>query len=102
MVALDKLDCTIPRIGFPCEYYDNKKLDDYYKNLELHPESYLMSQLRLNQFIFALEVQKLRRPFNRTEWINYEYSLDVTLNAPAYHQVMDNTIGKSIFITCKN
>lgn len=89
-LALEKLDFMRTQIGYPDELLDNKKLEDYYQNLEIHPESYLKSHLSLNLHQRENRIRKFTEPVDRTDWTRHGYSLtDV-----AYYDLLNNVIGE--------
>lgn len=90
--AFEKLENMKALIAYPDEFMEDKKLDDYYSNLSIDLDSsYLKNHLSINLFQRACNFEKLRHPFNRTDWVNFKI-----LNSPRYkfHQ---NILGKLRF-----
>jgi len=66
--ALSKAKAISPHIGYPDEIMDDKKLEEYYKNLEIDPNNFLGSILKMNVFGTDYAFNKLRQPVNKTDW----------------------------------
>ena len=66
--ALEKLDEIVPLIAYPDEFFDDQKLNDYYKNLKVYPESLLKTVLSYSLFMMAGEFGKLREPIDKRDW----------------------------------
>lgn len=69
MAANNKVDAIISHIGYPDELYDDKKLDEYHKAIDLNRTNYLLSVLNINKFYMSYEFNSLRKPVNKSEWI---------------------------------
>jgi putative endopeptidase len=59
--ALDKLDKVTRKVGYPDKWRD-------YTSLELAPGSHVANQVRVNQWWFRHEADKLGKPIERQEW----------------------------------
>ena len=59
--ALDKLDKVGRKVGYPDKWRD-------YSALTLARDSYAANQVRVNEWSFQHEVDKLGKPVDRTEW----------------------------------
>lgn len=88
--ALEKVDYMNALVGYPSEFMDDKKLDDYYKNLTLYPTSFLKSKLSLNIFNKAHKFDQLRKQFDRSDWAHW------TLGDDLIYDWSKNSIGKSL------
>lgn len=78
-------------IGFPDELLDDKKLNDYYDGLELHPSSLLINTMRVNQFFGNLKNRHLHTPIDRRDWTERAKK---TTKVDAFYGVSQNTICK--------
>lgn len=82
-------------VAYPNEYLDNIKLNDYYQNLAINSEkNYLRDQLSINLFNRANKYENLRKPYIRSNWINFEWS------KTAGYQWESNIMGK-VFLLLK-
>ncbi|KAJ8683696.1 hypothetical protein QAD02_019488 [Eretmocerus hayati] len=86
--ALDKLNAIQPYIAYPSEFLDDKKLDDYHQFLKMYPDSFLKSQLSINLFKMAYELEQFRKPVNKTDWITHGQSAIVN----AFYEPSENSI----------
>ncbi|XP_058798010.1 neprilysin-2-like [Phymastichus coffea] len=86
--ALEKLDWIQPHIGYPNEFLDDTKLDEYYQYLKIYSKSFLKSHLSLNLFQLAYDFEQLRKPVNKTEWITHGQTAIVN----AYYEPTENSI----------
>ena len=89
--ALDKIDSMKEFIGYPAEFLDNKKLDEFYKNLEIVPNDYLQAGLNVSIFKKDYTISQLRKPVNKSDWTSHGASSVVN----AYFSSQENSIGKS-------
>lgn len=88
IAAAEKLNGISTHIGYPDELLDDKKLDEYYKDLEIDPHNYFMSILNINKFYMNYEFNQLRKPVNKTDWI--AHSSATVINA--YYSFEENSI----------
>lgn len=91
LAAGNKVDAIITHIGYPDELYDDKKLDEYYKTLDIDGENYLTAVLNINKFYMNYDYAALRKPVNKTDWI--AHSSPTFINA--YYSFEENSIGMS-------
>lgn len=89
LAAASKVDAIITHIGYPDELYDDKKLEDYHKTIEVDQMNYLPSILSINKFYMNYEFNSLRKPVNKTDWI--AHSSPTVINA--YYSFEENSIG---------
>lgn len=89
LTALKKIDAIMAHIGYPDELYDNKKLEEFHKNIKVDRSNYLSSILNINQFVMKNNINSLRKPVNRTDWITHSAAADRT----AYNSLVENVIG---------
>lgn len=75
--ALKKLKAMKMNIGYPDELMDNLKLEQYYSALEVNTEEYLESMLRLEVFSTDYEYNRLRKPVNKTDWVDRDSAVKV-------------------------
>lgn len=91
--AKRKLKAMVPHIGYPDEMLDNDKLADYYDKLEIDPDKYFESFIRMNQFGTDYSFSKLRVPFNKTAWLRHARPAIVN----AFYSSIENSIRKLIY-----
>lgn len=88
IAAGEKLHAITTHIGYPDELLDDKKLDDYHKDLQIEPHNYFMSILNINKFYMNYEFNQLRKPVNKTDWM--AHSSPTFINA--YYSFEENSI----------
>lgn len=88
--AQDKVKAMSTHIGYPDEIMDNQKLEEYYAGLEVNPDTYLESVLRMNVFGTDLAFNKLRKPVNKTDWVTHARPAIVN----AFYSSIENSIRK--------
>lgn len=96
--ALDKVKAMSTHIGFPDEIMDNMKLEEYYKGLEINPDTYLESVLKMNVFGTDYAFNKLRKPVNKTDWVTHARPAVVN----AFYSSIENSIRMCYFILILN
>lgn len=90
--ALDKVKAMSTHIGYPDEIMDNLKLEEYYSGLEVNPDTYLESVLRMNVFGTDYAFNKLRKPVNKTDWVTHARPAIVN----AFYSSIENSIRKCL------
>lgn len=73
-ISKDKLDHVIPMIGYPDELFDDKKVNEYYKDLDITSESLLNTTLVLNLFTIENEIKNLKKPVTKADWTGTRHS----------------------------
>ncbi|XP_066143643.1 neprilysin-2 isoform X2 [Euwallacea fornicatus] len=86
--AMDKAKSMSTHIGYPDEMLDDKKLEEFYQNLELDENKYLRSILNLTLFGTRLSFKRLRQPVNKTDWITHGRPAVVN----AFYSAIENSI----------
>ncbi|XP_037040793.1 neprilysin-2 isoform X2 [Bradysia coprophila] len=86
--ALTKAKAMTTHIGYPDEIMDDKKLEEYYEGLEINPDTYLESVLRMNVFGTDYAFNKLRKPVNKTDWVTHSRPAIVN----AFYSSIENSI----------
>lgn len=86
--ALEKLQKMATYIGYPDEIKNVTLLEEYYDGLEIDPEHYLESYLKLNVFATKKSFEKLRQPVNKTEWERHAKPAQ----ANAFYSSIENSI----------
>lgn len=86
--AIKKAEAMVFHIGYPNELDDDSKLEDYYKDLELEPDSLILSTLRIKTFLFDRKIKKLHIAVNKTDWETHS----VSSNVDAYYSLLENGI----------
>jgi predicted metalloendopeptidase len=86
--AIKKAKAMSTHIGYPDELMDNKKLEEYYEKLEINPDIYLESVLKMSVFGTDYAFNKLRKPVNKTDWITHSRPAIVN----AFYSSIENSI----------
>lgn len=87
--AAEKVDAIITHIGYPDELYDDVKLDEYHHDIDVDETNYLKSVLSINKFYTNYQLNLLRKPANKTDWVSH--SSPTFINA--YYSFEENSIG---------
>lgn len=87
--AIRKLDLMTSHIGYADEILDDKKLDEFYGYLDIHPDKFFKSILSINGFFSDKQFKMLREPVNKTSWFLYESPTTVN----AFYDSNRNGIG---------
>ncbi|CAL7951571.1 unnamed protein product [Xylocopa violacea] len=86
--ALKKAASMSSHIAYPDELLDDKKLEDFYENLELTTDNYLEGILNLTLFGVEYSFSKLRKPVNKSDWITHGRPAIVN----AFYSSIENSI----------
>ncbi|KAK2585581.1 hypothetical protein KPH14_010214 [Odynerus spinipes] len=86
--ALDKAASMASHIAYPDELLDDKKLEEFYENLDLTEGNYLESILNLTLFGTEYAFSKLRKPVNKSDWITHGRPAIVN----AFYSSIENSI----------
>ncbi|XP_031777451.1 neprilysin-2-like [Nasonia vitripennis] len=86
--ALEKVDWIAPYIAYPNEFFEDQKLDDFYKDFEVVDSSYLKTKLNFNLFQKEYSLGQLRKPVDKTDWISHARSAIVN----AFYEPNENSI----------
>ncbi|KAI8129853.1 hypothetical protein FF38_13123 [Lucilia cuprina] len=86
--AKRKLHSMTTHIGYPDEMLDNDKLEEYYRKLDIDPDKYFESFLKMNVFGTDYSFNKLRLPVNKTDWIRHARPAVVN----AFYSSIENSI----------
>ncbi|KAJ6635812.1 Neprilysin-2, partial [Pseudolycoriella hygida] len=86
--ALNKVKAMATHIGYPDEIMDDNKLEKYYEGLDINPDTYLESVLRMNVFGTDYSFSKLRLPVNKTDWATHARPAIVN----AFYSSIENSI----------
>ena len=89
--ALDKLKSMSTHIGFPVELMDDKKLIEFYQDVDIDENKYLESILKINIFTTNRIFKKLHEPVNKTDWTMHANSAEIN----AFYSSIENSIRKS-------
>lgn len=77
-------------VAFPQELVDNEKLENYYRGLELQPDSLLQNIIQIHKFFHRRSINKLRLPVNKTDWETHS----ITTSVNAFYSFAENSIRK--------
>lgn len=86
--AIAKANSLIAHIAYPEELMNDTKLEEYYKDLEMDDDQYLLNALRLNQFKTRQIIEELNRPVDKNEWLTH--STPAMTNA--FYSALENSI----------
>ena len=92
--AMKKVETMNTHIAYPNELLDDKKLEEFFKNLEIIPDDYHQSLLNLSLFETDYSFSELRKPVNKSEWISH--GIPAIVNA--FYSPIENSIGTSISV----
>lgn len=88
MAAIEKAKSMTSHIAFPDELIDNNKLEEYYRGLDVQPDSLLKNVLRVRTFNDKHAIARLRKPVNKTDWESH--TMPATVNAA--YSPLENSI----------
>lgn len=89
--AIEKANTMTLNIGYPDEMTDDHRVEEYFRELELQPNSLLQSVLRVRQFQKNQKIHELRSSIVKNDW------RDIALRAAdvdAFYHPMMNSISK--------
>ncbi|KAF2887463.1 hypothetical protein ILUMI_18710 [Ignelater luminosus] len=86
--ALEKAAAMTTHIAYPDELLDDKKLEEFYSNLEFTSDHYLKTILNLTLFGTEYSFRRLRKPVNKTDWITHGRPAIVN----AFYSSIENSI----------
>lgn len=92
--ALDKAASMSSHIAYPDELLDDKKLEEFYDNIEVSENDYLQSVLNLTLFGTEYSFSKLRKPVNKSDWVSHGRPAVVN----AFYSSIENSIRKINYI----
>lgn len=86
--AVAKANSLIAHIAYPEELVNDTKLEEYYKDLEMDEDQYLLNALRLNQFKTRQLTEELYLPVDKNDWLTH--STPAMTNA--FYSALENSI----------
>lgn len=86
--AIEKANKMQYHIAYPDELTDNEKLEKYYHGLKLEANSLLHNVQEIRKFGAKLEINKLRKIVNKTDWETHSMSFVVN----AFYSLTENSI----------
>ncbi|XP_046689150.1 neprilysin-2-like, partial [Homalodisca vitripennis] len=86
--ALHKASQIVQHIGYPDELMDMKKIEEYYKGLDIDKDQYFEALVDLSRWANDYKFRQLREEVNRTDWRSH--GTVTTVNAFYYH--MENSM----------
>lgn len=89
--AIEKANAIDFNIAYPNEMMDDQKLNEYYRELELHPKLLLNSVLRVRTFQNNQKIRDFRQPILREDW--REFAIRAA-NVDAFYHTAANSISK--------
>lgn len=91
--AIGKANAMHFHIAYPNELIDNNKLEEYYRDVELEPDSLIHSVLSIRKSNINRMIRQLRELNNKTNWEKYSSSAEVN----AFYTPSENGIGTGSF-----
>lgn len=88
--ALVKAKSIVTHIGYPDELMDDKKLEEYYKDVRVNEKKFIESVLSIKVFENDLTYKKLRKAVNKTDWETHSKAAVVN----AAYSPIENSIRK--------
>lgn len=86
--AIIKANRMLLHIAYPDELVDTNKLEEYYRGLELTPDSLIQSLVQLHKFFEKRAINKLRKPINKIDWETHSKATQVN----AFYSPTENSI----------
>ncbi|CAG2182524.1 unnamed protein product, partial [Oppiella nova] len=84
--ALDKLQNMELKVGFPSELMDDKKINNYYKDLQITKDNYFQNRINTYKWLTDYQFNQLREPNNKNDWRKYAEVTEVN----AYYFPQEN------------
>ena len=94
-IALEKAESLRSRTGYPDEFLDDKKLNEFYNGLEISPDNYIEAAANMSLFMQENSFRDLRKPVKNTDW--FTHSAAAVINAAYITE--DNSIGEFMSFT---
>lgn len=92
--ALQKLHAINRYIGYPDEFYDDNKINEFYERVHIDPEKYLASALDISIFLTDYDFEDLRKSINKTDWTSHASATAIN----AFYSFEENSIGVCWFL----
>lgn len=86
--AIVKANRMMLHIAYADELIDTNKLVEYYRDLNLVPDSLLYSIVALNKFFEKRSIHKLRKPVDKVDWETHSRATLVN----AFYSATENSI----------
>lgn len=86
--AIKKAKLMTKHIGYPAELKDNRKVEEFYQNLELEQDNFFWNTLRVGLFDMDRSFNMLWKPVNKTDWTEHSSATEVD----AYNSFNENSI----------
>lgn len=90
--ARAKLNAIQQYVAYPDEFFDDEKLDKYFKSLKIDRNSFLKSNLQKNLFDLGHSIDGLEKAVDKNDWISHGISAVVN----GYYDSAENSISKFI------
>ncbi|KAF5283678.1 hypothetical protein FQA39_LY17253 [Lamprigera yunnana] len=77
--ALEKAAAIKTHVGYPEEILDDAKIEEYYSKLQVQDtdDNYFLAAVAINLFKINLEFEDFRKPINRSDWVDYDFIVDI-------------------------
>ncbi|XP_033229648.1 neprilysin-2-like [Belonocnema kinseyi] len=70
-IALEKAKALKSYIAYPEEFLDDKKLYEFYRELEITPDDYLTAAANMSNFLQDYSFSQLIKPVENSDWSSY-------------------------------
>lgn len=94
LAALEKLDAMDVFVAYSDELFDDQKINDYYKDLEINRGSYLKGAFNISHFFTTQHYGTLRQPVDKQDWTSHKNAAVVN----AYYYIQKNTFGRKFLL----
>lgn len=78
--ALKKIRSMHSHVAYPNELFNDSKIENYYKSLQLNETNYLQSAMQIDKLGKTFICARYHEPVNRTDWIDHATSTSVNAN----------------------
>lgn len=96
--ALEKIDAMDVYVAYSHELFEDDKINDYYKELEINDGSYLDTAFNISLFYTKQYYSSLRKLVDKNDWTSKKNTAVVN----AYYYSNKNLFGKFLSIYVSN
>lgn len=86
--AIVKANQMLLHVAYADELVDTNKLEEYFRGLDLTPDSLIHSLVQLHKFYDNRSINKLRRPVDKVDWETHSKATQVN----AFYSPTENSI----------
>lgn len=92
--AIEKIDTMDVFVGYSDELFDDQKINEYYKDLDINFGSYLKSAFNISLFFTRQYYETLRKRVDKKDWTLNKNAAVIN----AYYYLQKNTFGKISYL----